>query len=130
MSTRTRESRRSSPGSWLETQRITAALRSETVGGALLLLGTVVALIWANSPWSGAYAGLRDTVVGPHALHLDLSLGQWAADGLLAIFFFIAGLAVSSQAQALVQTPTSPAGSSGVARSIYPNPERVKVSTV
>ncbi|GAA4750913.1 Na+/H+ antiporter NhaA [Amnibacterium soli] len=79
-------------GSWLEAQRITAALRKETVGGALLLLGTVVALIWANSPWSEAYAGLRDTVVGPRALHLDLTLGQWAADGLLAIFFFIAGL--------------------------------------
>ncbi len=79
-------------GSWRETQRITAALRKETVGGALLLLGTVVALVWSNSPWAGAYTGLRDTVVGPAALHLDLSLGQWAADGLLAIFFFIAGL--------------------------------------
>jgi len=81
-----------SRGSWLETQRITAVLRKETVGGALLLLGTVIALVWANSPWADAYTGLRDTVIGPHALHLDLSLGQWAADGLLAIFFFIAGL--------------------------------------
>jgi NhaA family Na+:H+ antiporter len=81
-----------SRGSWLETQRITAVLRKETVGGALLLLGTVVALVWANSPWADVYTGLRDTVIGPAALHLDLSLGQWAADGLLAIFFFIAGL--------------------------------------
>jgi NhaA family Na+:H+ antiporter len=81
-----------SRGSWLETQRITAVLRKETVGGALLLLGTVIALVWANSPWANGYTGLRDTVIGPHALHLDLSLGQWAADGLLAIFFFIAGL--------------------------------------
>jgi NhaA family Na+:H+ antiporter len=79
-------------GSWPETQRITAVLRKETVGGALLLLGTVVALVWANTPWSGSYEALRDTVIGPSALHLDLSLGQWAADGLLAIFFFIAGL--------------------------------------
>lgn len=31
-------------------------------------------------------------MVGPAALHLKLSLGQWAADGLLAIFFFVAGL--------------------------------------
>ena len=30
--------------------------------------------------------------VGPAALHLDLTLGTWAADGLLAIFFFVAGL--------------------------------------
>ncbi len=33
-----------------------------------------------------------DLRVGPAALHLDLTLGQWAADGLLAIFFFVAGL--------------------------------------
>ena len=38
------------------------------------------------------YADLRDLAVGPAALHLDLSLGTWAADGLLAIFFFVAGL--------------------------------------
>ena len=31
-------------------------------------------------------------MVGPSALHLDLSLGTWAADGLLAIFFFVVGL--------------------------------------
>ena len=78
--------------SWTEAQRVTAALRTETVGGALLLAAAVTALLWANSPWREGYAALRDTVVGPHALHLDLSLGQWAADGLLAIFFFVAGL--------------------------------------
>jgi NhaA family Na+:H+ antiporter len=72
-------------------------LRRETVGGALLLLATVVAMTWANSPWSDAYAGLRDTVVGPAALHLDLSLGTWAADGLLAVFFFVAGLEVKRE---------------------------------
>jgi NhaA family Na+:H+ antiporter len=79
-------------GSWPEAQRIAAVLRKETVGGVLLLVGTVVALAWANSPWSSAYASLRDTTVGPSSVHLDLSLGTWAADGLLAIFFFVAGL--------------------------------------
>lgn len=79
-------------GTWRETQRIGDVLREETVGGALLLAATVLALTWANSPWSGSYATVRDTVFGPHALHLDLSLGQWAADGLLAVFFFVAGL--------------------------------------
>jgi NhaA family Na+:H+ antiporter len=81
-----------SRGTWTETRRIADVLRKETVGGALLLAATVLALTWANSPWTGAYTDLRDTVVGPHRLHLDLSLGQWAADGLLAIFFFVAGL--------------------------------------
>jgi NhaA family Na+:H+ antiporter len=79
-------------GSWRETQRITAVLRKETVGGALLLVAAAVALVWANSPWSAAYESLRDLRVGPASLHLDLTLGTWAADGLLAIFFFVAGL--------------------------------------
>ncbi len=79
-------------GSWTETQRITSVLRKETVGGALLLVGAAIALIWANSPWAESYESLRDARVGPAALHLDLTLGTWAADGLLAIFFFVAGL--------------------------------------
>jgi NhaA family Na+:H+ antiporter len=79
-------------GSYPEAQRITAVLRKETVGGALLLAAAAIALIWANSPWGTAYETLRDTRVGPASLHLDLTLGTWAADGLLAIFFFVAGL--------------------------------------
>ena len=68
------------------------ALRQETVGGALLLIAAVAGLIFANSAWRSAYENLKDFVVGPAALHLDLSLETWAADGLLAIFFFVAGL--------------------------------------
>lgn len=79
-------------GTWPEASRIAEILRKETVGGALLLLATVIALVWANSGWSGAYQALRDTTFGIQSLHLRLSLGQWAADGLLAIFFFVAGL--------------------------------------
>jgi NhaA family Na+:H+ antiporter len=79
-------------GSTREATRIAAVLRKETVGGALLLAGTVLALVWANSPWSDSYASLRDLQVGPASLHLRLSLGSWAADGLLAVFFFVAGL--------------------------------------
>ncbi|WP_409328628.1 Na+/H+ antiporter NhaA [Trujillonella humicola] len=81
-----------SRGTWPETQRIAQVLRKETVGGVLLLVAALIALVWANSPWSAAYETLRDTRVGPHALHLDLTLGTWAADGLLAVFFFVAGL--------------------------------------
>jgi NhaA family Na+:H+ antiporter len=80
------------PGSWSEARRIADVLRKETIGGALLLAGTLVALIWANSPWSGRYHAMIGFTVGPSALHLDLSLATWAADGLLAVFFFVAGL--------------------------------------
>lgn len=81
-----------SRGSWPEAQRIGELLRRETVGGALLLLASVVALVWANSPAGDSYERLRETRVGPSALHLDLTLSTWAADGLLAIFFFVVGL--------------------------------------
>jgi Na+:H+ antiporter, NhaA family len=67
-------------------------LRTETVGGVVLLGAAAVALIWANSPWSQAYQTMRGAVVGPAALHLDLTLAQWATDGLLALFFFVVGL--------------------------------------
>jgi Na+:H+ antiporter, NhaA family len=79
-------------GSWPETARIADVLRKETVGGAMLLVAAVAALAWANSPWSEAYFTLGDVEVGPQALHLHLTLAAWAADGLLAIFFFVAGL--------------------------------------
>ncbi len=67
-------------------------LRTEKAGGALLLAGTVVALAWANSPLRDSYETVRQTVVGPDVLHLSLSLGQWATDGLLTLFFFVVGL--------------------------------------
>jgi NhaA family Na+:H+ antiporter len=79
-------------GSWREARFVADLLRTETVGGAVLLVAAVIALAWANSPWRHAYSALRDTVVGPSALHLDLPLGAWAADGLLAIFFLVAGV--------------------------------------
>ncbi|KRE56343.1 Na+/H+ antiporter NhaA [Phycicoccus sp. Soil748] len=77
---------------WQEAQYVARALRTETVGGAILLVAAVAALVWANTPWHETYEGLRDFTIGPHVLHLDLTLGTWAADGLLAIFFFVAGL--------------------------------------
>lgn len=77
---------------WTESQHVAEALRTETIGGALLLGAAVAALIFANSPWREAYETLRDTYVGPEWGDLRLTLGHWAADGLLAIFFFVAGL--------------------------------------
>jgi NhaA family Na+:H+ antiporter len=67
-------------------------LQDETVGGALLIISAAIALVWANSPWGDVYFDIANFTVGPSALHLDLSLATWAADGLLAVFFFVAGL--------------------------------------
>jgi len=93
--TRTPESRRPFQlSSWTEAKFIGDILRTETVGGGLLLLGAVIAMIWANSPWSSSYQALGGFVPWPggERLHLDISLAHWAADGLLAIFFFVVGL--------------------------------------
>ncbi|MCX4907668.1 Na+/H+ antiporter NhaA [Streptomyces sp. NBC_00878] len=68
------------------------ALRTETVGGVLLLIAAIAALIWANTPIRESYETVRDFHVGPAALGLNLSIEHWAADGLLAVFFFVAGI--------------------------------------
>ncbi|MEO6606197.1 MAG: Na+/H+ antiporter NhaA, partial [Aeromicrobium sp.] len=62
----------------------------ETLGGVLLLIATAAAILAANL--GDSYAKLRDSAFGPESLHLHLTLGGWASDGLLAIFFFVAGL--------------------------------------
>jgi Na+:H+ antiporter, NhaA family len=71
--------------------RFADTLRSDTVGGFLLIGAAVLALVWINSPFGGAYEDLRAITFGPESLHLDLSLETWAADGLLAVFFFVVG---------------------------------------
>ncbi|MFF0153025.1 Na+/H+ antiporter NhaA [Micromonospora sp. NPDC005203] len=80
--------------SWPEARQLADVLRTETVGGALLLLGAVTALAWANSPWSDSYTRLGGWVPWPGGApwHLDLDVATWAADGLLAVFFFVVGL--------------------------------------
>lgn len=75
-------------------------LRDERLGGVLMLAATLFALVWANSPLSSAYFTLQDvrpidtTVMlpGGGSFHLNLTVAQWAADGLLAIFFLVVGL--------------------------------------
>ncbi|OYN87667.1 Na+/H+ antiporter NhaA [Parenemella sanctibonifatiensis] len=78
--------------------RLLNALRVESVGGALLLAATVAAMIIANVA-PETYASLKEIHLGRDfgPLHLDLSLAHWAADGLLAIFFFMVGLELKQE---------------------------------
>ncbi|QXQ11115.1 Na+/H+ antiporter NhaA [Paeniglutamicibacter sp. Y32M11] len=87
------------PGSYAESLRIGEILRKETVGGLVLIIGAVIALIWANSPAADSYFALRDFHIGfaIFGIDLDLSLGHWAADGLLAVFFFLVGLELKKE---------------------------------
>lgn len=72
-------------------------LESEVFAGMLMVGAALVALLWANSPWRGSYESISSSVVGVSALHLDLSVAQWAADGLLAVFFFVVGLELKQE---------------------------------
>jgi NhaA family Na+:H+ antiporter len=80
-------------GAYREFLRVQQVLRSESVGGFLLLFGAVAAMVCANV-FPAFYFGLRDLHVGGGLLgiDLDLSVGHWAADALLAVFFFLVGL--------------------------------------
>ena len=71
--------------------------RAETTGGTLLIIGALIALAWANTPWREAYFDLQSYVIGPESIHLDLSLAEWAADGLLAVFFFVVGVELKAE---------------------------------
>jgi Na+:H+ antiporter, NhaA family len=74
-------------------------LHVEAAGGVLLLVATVVALVWANSPWDQSYYDLWTTEatlrVGTFSTTEDLR--HWVNDGLMALFFFVVGLEIKRE---------------------------------
>ncbi|MCB0262989.1 MAG: Na+/H+ antiporter NhaA [Calditrichaeota bacterium] len=74
-------------------------LKLETSGGILLMLFTVIALVWANSPYSEAYQHLWQTpfTIGLGDFVLNKALILWINDGLMAIFFFVVGLEIKRE---------------------------------
>jgi NhaA family Na+:H+ antiporter len=67
-------------------------LGKDTVGRVLLLAAAVLALVLAYTGALGFYDTLRNFTFGPKSLRLNLRVGAWAADGLMAIFVFVIGL--------------------------------------
>jgi NhaA family Na+:H+ antiporter len=74
-------------------------LHTEAAGGVALVFVTVVALVWANSPWDASYNELwaTDLAVSLGSWELDLDLRQWVNDGLMALFFFVVGLEIKRE---------------------------------
>lgn len=74
-------------------------LETEAAGGVVLLVAAVVALGWANSPWSGGYEALwhTDLSVGLGRFVLVEDLRHWVNDGLMALFFFVVGLEIKRE---------------------------------
>ena len=93
---------------WLGTDRLLARglarpvarfLEVEAASGLMLLAATLVALMWANSPWKGGYAVFLEREIGLEvgSWHLVLSTQEWINDGLMAVFFFVAGLEIKRE---------------------------------
>lgn len=71
----------------------------EAAGGVLMLIATVVALVWVNSPWQDSYNDFWHThlsfSVGDY--HFKLDLAHMVQDGLMAVFFFVVGLEIKRE---------------------------------
>jgi len=69
-------------------------LSTETGGAMALLAATVLALLWANSPWPDSYESLWTTqlaiTIGDSAISADLR--HWVNEGLMTFFFLVVGL--------------------------------------
>ena len=72
---------------------------ARATGGIVLLSATLVALVWANSPWSAAYLRLLDLRIGIGYAGIDFfhSLRFWVNDALMAVFFLLVGLEIKRE---------------------------------
>jgi Na+/H+ antiporter NhaA len=76
-----------------------ATKAEENAAAGLLLAFTLIAIVWANSPWADSYWSLLDTHVGASfgEHHFDMSFKHLINDGLMTFFFFIVGLEVTRE---------------------------------
>jgi NhaA family Na+:H+ antiporter len=74
-------------------------LHQEASGGILLIIATVIALAWANSPFAESYHHLWHTYLSIDlgGIGLKYSLHHWINDGLMVIFFFVVGLEIKRE---------------------------------
>lgn len=75
----------------------------ESIGGVILVIVSIIAIVWANSPWYDAYHFVW------HEFELSLKFGNvdltanlhhWINDGLMALFFFVIGLEIKREVMA------------------------------
>lgn len=80
-----------------ESRSVRRFLATETGSAGLLLLATLIALVWANSPWSESYRDLWHTdlrIALGGVGEIDLDLQHWVNDALMALFFYVVGLEI------------------------------------
>ncbi|WP_434036092.1 Na+/H+ antiporter NhaA [Formosa sp. 4Alg 33] len=78
---------------------ITKFVKVESFGGILLFSAAVIALLWANSPFSDSYVSLWNYELGFEIgnFHISKNLLHWINDGLMVIFFFLIGLEIKRE---------------------------------
>src|SRR5262249_2735520 len=71
-------------------------LHVEGAGGFVLLIATVVALIWANSPFAHGYQGLwhLPLSIGLDEFVLSKSLRFWINEALMTVLFLVVGMEI------------------------------------
>ena len=74
-------------------------VKIESLSGILLLAATIIALVWANSPFGDSYKNLWQYNIGftSESFELNKPLLLWINDGLMAIFFFLIGLEIKRE---------------------------------
>ena len=74
-------------------------LHTESIGGIVLLIATVVALAWSNSPLNEHYHHILETHLRLNVglFLVDLTVEEWINDGLMALFFFVIGLEIKRE---------------------------------
>jgi NhaA family Na+:H+ antiporter len=73
--------------------------QKQSSGGVLLIIATLVALVWANSPWADSYSNLWHTrlTIGLGDASITKDLTHWINDGLMAVFFLVVGLEIKRE---------------------------------
>ena len=83
-------------------QPVQRVLQHEASGGLIMLATALIAIAWANSPWSQSYVDLWSTPLRIELgdlVHLDhLSLQAWVNDALMAVFFLLVGVEIKREA--------------------------------
>lgn len=92
-------------------QRFARFVSDDIVGGMILIIAAIIALVCANTPFREGYqavaqfvpdpglaqAAAADTLSVLQKLHLSMPIEEWARDGILAIFFFTVGLELKEE---------------------------------
>jgi len=74
-------------------------VKIESLSGILLLATTILALVWANSPYASSYDAIWNYELGitTQSFEFTKPVILWINDGLMAIFFFLIGLEIKRE---------------------------------